>query len=90
MPATVFAGASAAVAMAMVNSVGNLSGLVGPWVIGFLTDLTGDSRSALYILAGMCILAAVLGFQMATVVRRREDAAVATPTSGVLRSAAAH
>ncbi|MGI4811889.1 MAG: MFS transporter [Janthinobacterium lividum] len=71
MPATVFAGAMAAVAIAMVNCVGNLSGLAGPWVIGFLTDVTGDARAALYILAGMCILAAILGFLLATNVKRR-------------------
>lgn len=71
MPATVFAGATVAIAMAMVNSVGNLSGFAGPWVIGVLTDLSGDSRLPLYVLAGMCILAAALAFTMATIVQRR-------------------
>lgn len=77
MPATMFAGAAVAITVAMVNSVGNLSGLAGPWVIGFLTDLTGNSRSALYTLAATCIVAAVLAFVLGTVMLRRERAASA-------------
>lgn len=75
MPATIFAGAAVAITVAMVNSVGNLSGLAGPWVIGFLTDLTGNSRSALYSLAATCIVAAVLAFVMGTIMLRREQQA---------------
>ncbi|MDB5827321.1 MAG: major Facilitator Superfamily protein [Variovorax sp.] len=75
MPATMFAGAAVAITVAMVNSVGNLSGLAGPWVIGFLTDLTGNSRSALYSLAATCIVAAVLAFVMGTIMLRREQQA---------------
>jgi len=59
---TVFVGASAAVALAMVNSIGNVSGFVGPYVLGFFQDVTESSRTGLYIMCGFFVVAAVLSF----------------------------
>lgn len=42
MTTQLFTGASAAVGLAFVNSIGNLAGYVGPFAIGYLKDLTGD------------------------------------------------
>ncbi len=57
--AQVYAGALAAVSIALVNSVGNISGLVGPYILGYLTVLTGDSAAGLLVMAGFFALAAV-------------------------------
>ena len=62
MPSTSFTAATAAIAIAMINSIGNLSGLIGPFMLGFFQDLTGNSRTGLYFMAGFFFLAAVLAF----------------------------
>jgi MFS family permease len=60
--AQVYAGALAAVSIALVNSVGNVSGLVGPYLQGWLTDLTGSSSAGLYVMSGFFAVAAVFTF----------------------------
>lgn len=57
--AQVYAGALAAVSIALVNSVGNVSGLIGPYIQGWLTDLTGSSSAGLLVMSGFFGLAAV-------------------------------
>jgi sugar phosphate permease len=52
-------GAAAAAGMAFVNSVGNLGGFFGPYMIGWLKDTTGSFTAGLYGLAGMLTLAAL-------------------------------
>jgi nitrate/nitrite transporter NarK len=56
----VYAGALAAVSIAFVNSVGNLSGLVGPYILGALTDRTGSTDAGLLIMSGFFAIATVL------------------------------
>ena len=43
-----------------VTCVGNLSGLVGPSVVGWFADMTGRTSTGLYIIAGLEVTAAVL------------------------------
>lgn len=42
----------------MINSLGNLSGFGGPYVTGWLTDLTGDSKAGLWVIGAMSLAAA--------------------------------
>jgi nitrate/nitrite transporter NarK len=56
----VYAGALAAVSIAFVNSIGNLSGLVGPYILGALTDSTGSTNAGLLIMSGFFAIATVL------------------------------
>jgi MFS transporter, ACS family, tartrate transporter len=58
LPASILTGASAAAGIAAINSVGNLSGLVGPWAMGYLQKNTGSFTSGLLVVA---ILAAIGG-----------------------------
>lgn len=51
MPAAVFAGVASAIAIAMINSVGNLSGLVGPYLTGRIVEATGTPQIALVLMA---------------------------------------
>jgi MFS transporter, ACS family, tartrate transporter len=50
-PTTFLSGAAAAGAAGLINSFGNIGGLVGPYVFGFLKDLTGTYTSGWIYLA---------------------------------------
>jgi len=60
--AQVYAGVLAAVSLALVNSVGNVSGLVGPYLQGWLTDLTGSSSAGLLVMSGFFAIAALFTY----------------------------
>jgi MFS transporter, ACS family, tartrate transporter len=46
--------------MALINSVGNVGGFMGPFLAGWIKDATGDFENGLYALAGFMLLAAVV------------------------------
>jgi MFS transporter, ACS family, tartrate transporter len=58
LPASFLTGASAAAGIAAINSLGNLSGFAGPFVMGYLKDLTGNFTAGLLLLAGCAIVGA--------------------------------
>lgn len=58
----VFIGTISAVAIAFVNSLGNISGFFGPFVTGLLTDMTGTTEIALIIMSAFFVFAALLTF----------------------------
>jgi hypothetical protein len=60
IPPMLLSGSAAAGGIALINSVGSLSGWIGPSVVGWLKDLTGKTATGLYVLAGLEILGAVL------------------------------
>ncbi|NLU76525.1 MFS transporter [Streptomyces sp. HNM0575] len=49
-----------AVAMGLINALGNLGGYVGPYIVGWLTDSTGTSVTGFAVLAGFLAVAVVL------------------------------
>ncbi|MGW4332865.1 MFS transporter [Rhodococcus koreensis] len=49
IPTTLLSGAAAAGGIALINSVGNLSGFVSPFVTGWLSDLTGSFSLSLWL-----------------------------------------
>jgi D-galactonate transporter len=51
LPTAILSGAAAASGIAVVNSVGNLSGFLGPFFIGWITDKTHSTDIGLYMLA---------------------------------------
>jgi nitrate/nitrite transporter NarK len=53
-------GTAAAGSIGLINSFGALGGMPGPWLVGFVKDLTGSPANALYILAGFFFLCAAL------------------------------
>jgi cyanate permease len=65
------AGTGAAAGIALINSIGTLSGWVGPTVVGLLRDVTGETSAGLYVLASLEVLAALL---ILSFVPRREVA----------------
>jgi MFS family permease len=60
MPPMLLVGSAAAGGIALINSIGGLSGWVGPSVVGRLEDITGKTASGLYVVAGVEALGAIL------------------------------
>jgi D-galactonate transporter len=57
LPTAFLSGAAAAGGIAMVNAVGNLSGFLGPYAMGFLKDATGSFSAGLIVIAGAALVA---------------------------------
>ncbi|TDV63346.1 MFS transporter [Pseudomonas sp. LP_7_YM] len=83
LPGRFFAGASAATGIALINSVGNLGGYIGPFVIGWLKELTGNLASGLYFLS--CVM--ICGLILTGVVYRVLERKHALPPSSFAASA---
>lgn len=60
IPSLFLNGPAAAAGLAAINSIGNLGGFAGPAVIGWLKETTGDFSLALWCVAGMLVVSAVL------------------------------
>jgi MFS family permease len=60
MPPQLLGGRSAAAGIALINSIGNLGGFVGPTIIGVLLDATGGYTGGLLALTGALIVEATL------------------------------
>jgi MFS family permease len=60
MPPMLLADTAAAGCIALINSIGSLSGWVGASVVGWLEDLTGKTSTGLYVVAGLEVLGAAL------------------------------
>jgi MFS transporter, ACS family, tartrate transporter len=60
MPSMFLSGAGAAAGIAMINSVGNLGGFAGPFVIGWLKNATGGYAAGLYVVAGTLAVSAIV------------------------------
>ncbi|SDE75886.1 D-galactonate transporter [Massilia sp. PDC64] len=73
---------SASVSIAVINSIGNLGGFVGPFFIGYVKDATHSATTGLMLLAALVCVA----FLMTLLIRIGERGA---PTSPVPRRAGA-
>ena len=60
LPTTFLSGAAAAGGIAIINSIGNLAGFVGPSVMGLIKDKTGSFTDGLLVLAAVAVLALVI------------------------------
>ena len=60
IPTAFLTGASAAGGIAAINSIGNLSGFAGPYVMGYLKDLTGNFTTGLLVLGGCALIGAIV------------------------------
>lgn len=65
MPTLFLSGSAAAAGIATINSIGNLGGFAGPFMIGWIKDLTGSFTGGLYFVAGLLVLSAVLTLALA-------------------------
>ena len=62
LPTAFLTGAAAAAGIAIINSVGNLSGFASPFLVGFLKDHTGSNQSGMFVLAGMLVVGSIATF----------------------------
>ena len=62
MPSIFLTGAAAAVGMALINSIGNLGGYIGPQIVGWIKDTTKSFEWALYFMAGCAALSTALAY----------------------------
>lgn len=60
LPTAYLAGSAAAAGIAMINSIGNLSGFVSPFIVGWIKDSTGSLSGGLYFLAASIAMGGVL------------------------------
>jgi len=60
LPTAFLSGAAAAGGIAVVNSIGNLSGFAGPYVMGWLKDATGTYTAGLLVIAATALAGAVI------------------------------
>jgi ACS family tartrate transporter-like MFS transporter len=71
LPTAFLRGTAAAGGIALVNSVGNVGGFVGPILIGWIRDSTGQFAPGLLTLAGILVLGAVVVLSLPTSPRHR-------------------
>ena len=64
LPTGFLTGSAAAGGIALINSIGNLGGFVGPYAIGWIKDTTGETTLGLVVLAAGLIMAGVVTFLM--------------------------
>jgi MFS transporter, ACS family, tartrate transporter len=60
LPAAMLTGSAAVGGLALINSIGSLSGFGGPYLIGWIKDLTGSPVAGLLFLAVLPFVAALL------------------------------
>jgi len=60
MPTMFLSGAGAAAGIAMINSIGNLGGFAGPFVIGWLKGVSGSYAGGLYLVAATLAVSAIV------------------------------
>lgn len=60
LPTAFLAGTGAAAGIAMINSLGNLSGFVSPYAVGWLKELTASTNAGMYLLSGVLMVGALL------------------------------
>ncbi len=83
LPSVFMSGAAAAVGIAVINAIGNLSGFAGPYWVGWMTDLFGEAKWGLISIGIVMILGAlvVLRLGSAPPLTRRGAASTAPSTS---------
>jgi nitrate/nitrite transporter NarK len=64
LPTAFLRGTAAAGGIAVVNSVGNIGGFVGPFLVGWVRDATGGFAAGLLILAAFLVVGAVITLRL--------------------------
>ena len=62
LPTAWLSGTAAAGGIALINSIGNLAGFGGPYLIGWVKEATGQTSTGLLVLAVLPLLAGILVF----------------------------
>ncbi|GAA4683590.1 MFS transporter [Pseudonocardia yuanmonensis] len=73
LPTAYLTGAAAAAGIGLINSLGNLSGFVAPYVTGALSDATGNNKLGLWVV-GICMVSAAVVTWLLRRTRRKAPA----------------
>lgn len=87
MPSTILTGTAAAGGIALINSIGNLGGFAGPYLVGWVAQATKNPALGLIVLTIALVIAAglVLAMRPENVGERRRHSIAATgPSAGTL------
>ncbi len=60
LPPKILTGAGAASGIALINTLGQVGGIVSPIMVGSVKDLTGSTTLALFVIGSLCVFCAVL------------------------------
>ena len=74
IPSAFLTGTSAAAGIAAINSLGNLSGFAGPYMMGYLKDATGNFTAGLLVLGGCALVGGIAMDRRAVRVQQSEGA----------------
>ncbi len=64
LPPVFLTGAAAVIGIAIINSVGNTGGFIGPSLVGILTQSTGSLQAGLIGMGGILVLCGILVFRI--------------------------
>ena len=74
LPPKLLSGAGAAGGIALINTLGQLGGIVSPVMVGRVRDLTGSTTPALYAIGAMSLIcAAILLFGLPATLRQKDQ-----------------
>ena len=60
LPAAILGGAAAAAGIALINTVGNVGGFAGPYIVGWVKATTGSFTYGLLVVAGGLLLSGIM------------------------------
>jgi ACS family tartrate transporter-like MFS transporter len=85
LPMAILGGAGAAAGIALINSIGNLGGFLGPVIIGEVKDMTGSYGAGLAVVGGFVAMAGILTLVLARVTGGWAETrrGVVSPSAGV-------
>src|SRR5262249_215415 len=86
---SILRGTAAAAAIALVNSIGNMGGALGPYLVGFSKDRLGGTTDAFLMFAGMALTAGILLLLTRRYARFAQRAPVTPPGSETNRGGTA-
>lgn len=74
LPPKLLTGAGAAGGIALINTLGQLGGIVSPVMVGRVKDLTGSTTPALYVIGTMSLIGAVIMmFALPASLRKKDE-----------------
>lgn len=71
LPGVFLSGASAAAGIAWINSMGNIGGFIGPWLIGIIKQRWGSYAGGLYVVGAMMALSAFVMIALSSQVEQK-------------------
>ncbi len=80
LPTMFLTGAAAAGGIALINALGNLAGFVGPYVTGWLTDLTGSPKAGLWLVGAFMVAGGLTALALKAAPQPDDARAIETDT----------